>query len=106
MDADEVLQDLKEKMEEYFKNHKTIEKDDLDNFLEAIDLLEIWNTNEEKEECWQCLNKYNKKGIIDLNAAINGIKDLINQDEAQESHETILPIYPVVLLCVTRKKEN
>ena len=90
MDADEVLQDLKEKMEEYFKNHKTIEKDDLDNFLEAIDLLEIWNTNEEKEECWQCLNKYNKKGIIDLNAAINGIKDLINQDEAQESHETIL----------------
>ena len=90
-DVDEVLQDLKTKMEEYFKKHNTIEKkEDLDGFLEAIDLLEIWNSDEEKDVCWQCLNKYNKKGVIDLNAAINGIKDLMNQEEDKETHETLL----------------
>lgn len=89
-EEDEVLQELKSKMEEFFKKNKVLEKkEDLDSFLEAIDLLEVWNTVEEKEMCWQCLNKYNKKGIIDLNGAINGIKDLINQEE-EESHETIL----------------
>ena len=91
MEEDDVLQELKTKMEEYFKTKITIEKkEDLDGFLEAIDLLEVWNSEEEKDLCWQCLNKYNKEGIIDLNAAINGIRDLINQDEEQESHETIL----------------
>ena len=91
MEEDDVLQELKTKMEEYFKTKNSIEKkEDLDGFLEAIDLLEVWNSDEEKDLCWQCLNKYNKEGIIDLNAAINGIRDLINQDEEQESHETIL----------------
>ena len=91
MEEDDVLQELKTKMEEYFKTKNTIEKkEDLDGFLEAIDLLEVWNSDDEKDLCWQCLNKYNKDGIIDLNAAINGIRDLINQDEEQESHETIL----------------
>ena len=91
MDEDDVLQELKSKMEDYFKNHKALEKrEDLDNFLEAIELLELWGSEEEKDLCWQSLNKYNKKGIIDLDAAINGIKDLINQDEEQDSHETIL----------------
>ena len=90
-EEDNVLEELKTKMEEYFKNNKVIEKkEDLDGFLEAIGLLEVWNSEEEKEVCWQCLNKYNKKGIIDLNAAINGIKDLMNQEDEEESHETIL----------------
>ena len=76
MEEDDVLQELKAKMEEFFKNNKSIEKrEDLDNFLEAIELLELWSSDEEKELCWQSLNKYNKKGIIDLDAAINGIKD-------------------------------
>ena len=91
MEEDDVLQELKAKMEEFFRNNKSIEKrEDLDNFLEAIELLELWSLDEEKELCWQSLNKYNKKGIIDLDAAINGIKDLINQEEEQDSGETIL----------------
>jgi len=90
-EEDDVLQQLKEKMELFFKNNKVLEKkEDLDEFLEAIDLLEVWNNEEEKELVWQSLNKYNKKGKIDFNSALNGIKDLINQEEDQESHETIL----------------
>ena len=50
MEEDDVLQELKAKMEEFFKNNKSIEKrEDLDNFLEAIELLELWNSDEEKE---------------------------------------------------------
>ena len=86
---DDFLQELKKIMEEYFKNNILEKKEDLDNFLKAIDLFEVWNTDEEKEVCWQCLNKYNKKGKIDLKAALNGLKDLMNQEE-EESHETIL----------------
>ena len=90
-EEDDVLQELKTKIEEYFQNKKAIEKkEDLDSFLEAIDLLEVWNTDEEKEVFWQSLIKYSKNGIIDYNAAINGIKDLMNQEEEQESQETIL----------------
>lgn len=98
MDEEEdVLQLLKLKIEEFFKNGNVLKKiEDLDKFLEAIDLLEVWNKEEEKELVWQCLNKYRKKGIIDYNGAISGIKDLINQDEEQQqqdknnTHETIL----------------
>ena len=87
---DDFLQELKKKMEDYFKNNKVLEKkEDLDNFLKAIELYEVWNKDEEKEICWQCLYKYNKKGKIDLKAALNGIKDLMNQEE-EDTHETIL----------------
>ncbi len=90
-DEDEFLQQLKTKMERYFKKQKCItKKEDLDNFLAAVDLLEFWNSNEEKEVVWQCLNKYNKKGKIDYNSALNGIRDLINQEEDPEGHEQIL----------------
>ena len=90
-EEDDVLQQLKTKMENYFKSKKYIQKkEDLDDFLKAIDLLEVWDTDEEKELVWQCLNKYNKKGRIDYNAAINGIKDLINQEDEQETTETFL----------------
>ena len=90
-EEDDVLQQLKTKIENYFKSKKYIKKkEDLDDFLKAIDLLEVWDTDEEKELVWQCLNKYNKKGRIDYNAAINGIKDLINQEDEQETDETLL----------------
>ena len=97
-DEEDVLQELKTKIEEFFKKGNVLTKrEDLDKFLEAIDLLDVWSNEEEKELVWQCLNKYNKKGIIDYNATINGIRDLLNQDEGQqqqipqnESHETIL----------------
>lgn len=96
-EEEDVLEQLKLKIEEFFKNGNVLKKiEDLDKFLEAIDLLDVWNKDEEKELVWQCLNKYKKKGVIDYNGAISGIKDLINQDEEQQQqdknnqHETIL----------------
>jgi len=83
-EEEDVLEQLKLKIEEFFKNGNVLKKiEDLDKFLEAIDLLDVWNKDEEKELVWQCLNKYKKKGVIDYNGAISGIKDLINQDEEQ-----------------------
>ena len=96
-EEEDVLEQLKLKIEDFFKSGNVLKKiEDLDKFLEAIDLLDVWNKDEEKELVWQCLNKYNKKGVIDYNGAISGIKDLINQDEEQSQqdknrqHETIL----------------
>ena len=76
--------------------------------------MDVWSNEEEKELVWQCLNKYNKKGIIDYNATINGIRDLLNQDEGQqqqipqnESHETILKhLSRRASMRVSQKKKN
>ena len=114
-DEEDVLQELKTKIEEFFKKGNVLTKrEDLDKFLEAIDLLDVWSNEEEKELVWQCLNKYNKKGIIDYNATINGIRDLLNQDEGQqqqipqnESHETILKhLSRRASMRVSQKKKN
>ena len=79
---DDIWPQIKTKIEVYFQNKKSIEKkEDLDSFLEFIGLLEFWNTDEEKEVCWQSLNQYSKNGMIDCDAAINGIKNIINQEE-------------------------
>ena len=61
-EEEDVLEQLKLKIEEFFKNGNVLKKiEDLDKFLEAIDLLDVWNKDEEKELVWQCLNKYKKK---------------------------------------------
>ena len=74
---DDIWPQIKTKIEVYFQNKKSIEKkEDLDSFLEFIGLLEFWNTDEEKEVCWQSLIKYSKNGMIDCDAAINGIKNI------------------------------
>ena len=50
MEEEDFLQKLKAKIEEYFNKNQILEKkEDLDKFLEAIDLLEVWNTEDEKE---------------------------------------------------------
>ena len=84
--AEEDFQEqLIEKIKLYYESNPPMSSpDELDNFLSAIDLLEIWDSEEEKETVWQCISKYMKDSKIDCEGTIEGIKDLLNQDEAQE----------------------
>ena len=83
---EENFQDqLIEKIKIYYESNPPItSKDEIENFLSAIDLLDVWNSDEEKETVWQCISKYMKDSKIDCEGTIQGIKDLLNQEEDQE----------------------
>ena len=50
---DDFQAQLNIKIEKYFESKQYIEsRDELDNFLSAIDLSDVWNSEDEKEELW------------------------------------------------------
>ena len=75
----ETKEDFKEqlniKIEKYFESKQYLEsRDELNNFLSEIDLLEVWDSDEEKDTLWQFIFKYNKDSRIDCEGAKKGIK--------------------------------
>ena len=94
---------LIEKIKHYFKSNPPLtSKDELDNFLSAIDLLDIWNSDEEKDNVWDYISKYIKNSKIDCEGAIKGIKDLLNQEEEQENTEKDNPQKEKLLTRISR----
>ena len=82
----EIQDQIIEKMKKYFESNPPITShDELDNFLSEIGLLEVWSSDEEKEQVreqiWECISKYMKDSKIDCEGAIQGFKDLLNQEE-------------------------
>ena len=90
-DQDMFEEQLISKIKTYYQNNPEItSRSELDNFLQAIDLLEIWDSEEEKETVWNYISKYMNDSKINCDGAIKGIKDLLTQDEEKENpQETI-----------------
>ena len=79
---DDFQAQLNIKIEKYFESKQYIEsREELDDFLSAIDLSDVWNSEDEIEELWQYIFKYNKDSKIDCEGAKKGINDFLNQDE-------------------------
>ena len=94
---------LIEKIKHYYESNPPLSsKDELDNFLSAIDLLDIWNSEEEKENVWEYISKYMKDSKVDCEGTIKGIKDLLNQEEEQENTEKELPQKETLLSRLSR----
>ena len=94
---------LIEKIKHYFESNPPLtSKDELDNFLSAIDLLDIWNSDEEKDNVWDYISKYIKNSKIDCEGAIKGIKDLLSQEEEQENTEKDNPQKEKLLTRISR----
>ena len=73
------------KIEKYFESKQYIEsRDELDNFLSEIDLLDYWDSDEEKDLLWEFIFKYNKDSKIDCEGAKKGINEFLNQEEGTE----------------------
>ena len=86
LNPDDFFLQLNQKITKFFKEKIFIHsREDLDSFLSAIDLLDIWNSIEEKNMVWKYLQSQKKDGKIDVNGAICAIKNLINQDDEPES---------------------
>ena len=90
-DVDEEFQaQLNEKIKKFFESKPFISsRDELDNFLSAIDLLDIFNSDEEKDPLWQSLLKNAENSKINCENAIQGVNDFLTQleDSGQENKE-------------------
>ena len=82
----EIQEELNTKVKKFFETTSYISsRDDFDKFLSETDLIEIWNTETEKEILWQYISKYMKNSKIDCDGALNGLNDFMNQDEESQS---------------------
>ena len=69
------------KIDKYFssKNNELLSYENLDDFLKEIELYELWNSEEEKDELWQSLKKYGTNDKVDCEGAKKGLHDLLNK---------------------------
>ena len=83
LDPDLFEEELNKKIENYFtsNNNELLSFEQLDDFLKAIDLYEIWNSEDEKDTLWASLQKYNINNKVDKNGAIKGMHDLLNNQD-------------------------
>ncbi len=85
---DDFQAQLNIKIEKYFESKQYIEsREELDNFLSAIDLSDVWDSEDEIDTLWQFIFKYNKDSRIDCEGAKKGINDFLNQDEEGQKEE-------------------
>jgi len=85
---DDFEEQLIKKIKKFYESNPPLTShDELDKFLSSIDLLEIWDSQEEKETLWESLSKYMVDSKIDCEGAIKGIKDLLNGDLDEAENE-------------------
>ena len=88
----ETKEDFKEqlniKIEKYFESKQYLEsRDELNNFLSEIDLLEVWDSDEEKDTLWQFIFKYNKNSKIDCEGAKKALNKFLFLDEDEDADQ-------------------
>ena len=80
---EDYQEQLNTKIEKFFETTPYLSsRDELDSFLSAIDLLDLWSTEEEKDTFWDFIYKYNKDSKIDCEGAKKGLNDFLNQGES------------------------
>ena len=83
---EDYQEQLNIKIEKFFESTPYISsRDELDSFLSAIDLLDLWDTEEEKDTFWDFIYKYNKDSKIDCEEAKKGLNDFLNQGVQEDS---------------------
>ena len=65
MDEKTFEENLKELAKNFFDKHPPLKsRDELDEFLDSLNLLEIWSDEEEKDMFWATLIKYKEYMIF------------------------------------------
>ena len=77
--------DIIQKTNLFFKSFKELTKENLDNYLDCLGLLDIWNSEEEKLFLWNTFYKYNINGKIIESSVLKGMKEILSKDEIKES---------------------
>ena len=91
LDPEEIKNLIYQKIENFFSNHdKYLKRDELDDFLNAIDLLEEWSTDMEKDLLWSNCKKCAKNGNVDLYAVKKGIEIVLFGSEDIQKDDGLL----------------
>ena len=78
---DDFTADLIHKTNLFFKSFKELTKENLENYLDCIGLLDIWNTEEEKEFLWNIFYKNNIKGKVVESSVVKGMQEILSKEE-------------------------
>ena len=82
---DDFTADLTEKTKLFFKTFKELTKENLDNYLDCLNLLEIWNSEEEKEFLWNTFYKYNINGKVVESSVLKGMNEILSKEERKSN---------------------
>ena len=80
----EFTKEVTEKTQLFFKSFNELTKENLNTYLECIDLLDIWNTKDEKEFLWKCFYKYNINGKVIQSSVLKGLNEILSRDDAKD----------------------
>ena len=78
---DEFTLEITEKTKLFFKTFSELTKDNLDTYLDCINLLDVWNTEEEKEFLWNSFYKYNIDGKVIEPSVLKGLNEILNKND-------------------------
>ena len=78
---DDFEAELRGKVEGFFKSGKALNsKEDLDDLLDTCGLLEIWDSEEEKQAVWDAIITHkDENGNINCDCVLEGFSDLLNR---------------------------
>ena len=85
----EFALDITQKTKLFFKSFNELTKDNLETYLDCINLLDIWNTKEEKEFLWNSFYKYNINGKVIESSVFKGLNEILSWNEQMNS---IIPL--------------
>ena len=88
MDENTFEENLKELAKNFFNNHPPLKsREELDEFLDSLNLLEFWSDDVEKDMFWATLIKYQVNNEINYESSIKGLHDFLTQDEEENDME-------------------
>ena len=82
---DDFSSDLIGKTNLFFKSFKELTKENLENYLDFLGLLDIWNTEDEKQFLWNTFYKFNINGKIVESSVLKGMKEILSKEEMKSS---------------------
>ena len=92
MDENTFEENLKELAKNFFNNHPPLKsREELDEFLDSLNLLEFWSDDVEKDMFWATLIKYQVNNEINYESSIKGLHDFLTQDEEENDMENNEP---------------
>ena len=80
------------KIKIFYDSHKTLSKESFETFLNEVGLLDIWNTEDEKNYIYEVIFKYADKGTVSYDNTIKGIKEIFNPDDIEEPQQEEIPV--------------
>ena len=93
---DGFTSDIIQKTNLFFKSFKELTQENIENYLDCLGLLDIWNSDEEKQFLWNTFYKYNINGKVVESSVLKGMQEILSKEELERDS----------IISGTQKKED